>query len=72
MCEQKKREENDKWEKEAEQVRSERDVWEIMNRGRRKRKRVNENIEEKEWRLFYEITGRGRAQSGGRKQEQEW
>lgn len=53
MCERKKREENDRWEKEAEQVRSERDVWAIVNRGRRKRKRVNENIEEKEWRDYF-------------------
>lgn len=53
MCERKKREENDRWQKEAEQVRSERDVWEIVNRGRRKRKRVNENIEEKEWRDYF-------------------
>lgn len=53
LCERKKREENDRWEKEAEQVRNERDVWAIVNRGRRKRKRVNENIEEKEWRDYF-------------------
>lgn len=33
--------------------RSERDVWEIVNRGRRKKKRVNENIEEKKWRDYF-------------------
>lgn len=31
----------------------ERDVWEIVNRSRRKKKRVNENIEEKEWRDYF-------------------
>lgn len=51
MCEQKKREESDRWEKETEQVRRERDVWEIVN-GR--------GVERG-------FTERGRAQSGERK-----
>lgn len=52
MCERKKREENDRWEKEMEQVRRERDVWEIVNGG--------EGVERG-------FTERGRAQSGERK-----
>lgn len=53
-----------------EQIRRERSVWEIVNRGRRKRKRVNENIEEEMERLFYETTGRGGVQSDQRKRGQ--
>lgn len=34
--------------KKKRKVRKKRDVWEIVNRGRRKRKRVNENIKKKE------------------------
>lgn len=51
MCERKKREENDRWEKETEQVKRERDVWEIVNGGGVERG----------------FTERGRAQSGERK-----
>jgi len=53
LCERKKREESERWEKEAEQVKKEKDVWEIVNKGRRKRRRVNENIEEREWKDYF-------------------
>lgn len=45
---QKKKEETERWEKEAEQIRKESEVWEIVNRGRKKRKEINEEIEEEE------------------------
>lgn len=48
LCEQKKREENERWEKEAEQAKKER---EVVNRG--KRKKVNESIEEGEWKEYF-------------------
>lgn len=48
LCEQKKKEETERWEKEAEQVRKESEIWEIVNRDRKKRKGINEEIEEEE------------------------
>lgn len=53
LCEEKKREETERWEKEAEQVRREGEVWEIVNRGRKKRKGINEEIEEEEWKEHF-------------------
>jgi len=53
LCEQKKREESERWEKEAKQVKKEKEVWEIVNRGRRKRRRVNKNIKEREWKDYF-------------------
>lgn len=48
MCERKKREENDRWEKKAAEVKRERDVWEIVNIERDRRKKINERIEMEE------------------------
>jgi len=53
LCKRKKKEENDRWEREAEQVRGERDVWRIVNRGRRRGKKVSEDIEMEEWRKHF-------------------
>jgi len=49
LCERKKMEENLRWEREVERVRRENEVWEIVNRERRRRRGVNENIEMREW-----------------------
>jgi len=45
-------------ERELEGVRSEGDVWKVVNKGRKRRKRVKEGIEMKEWeRHFREVLG---------------
>ncbi|XP_032674656.1 golgin subfamily A member 6-like protein 22 [Odontomachus brunneus] len=48
-CNEKRRKERDKWERELEEVRSEADVWKVVNKGRKKRKRIREGIEMREW-----------------------
>lgn len=53
LCERKKKEGNDRWEREAEQMRRERDVWKIVNRDRRRRKRVIEAIELEDWKEHF-------------------
>lgn len=49
LCERKKKEENNRWEKRAAEARRENEVWEIVNRERKRRIRVNEGIEMEEW-----------------------
>jgi len=44
LCEQKKKEENEKWEKEVKRVKWESQVWGIVNRERRKWKGIKEDI----------------------------
>ncbi|EZA48016.1 hypothetical protein X777_14457 [Ooceraea biroi] len=53
LCESKKKEMNDRWEREAENVRREGEVWEIINRDRRRKKRFNEGIEMEEWKEHF-------------------
>ena len=70
MCKKKRDEENEKWSKEAQEARTEGEVWKIVNRERKRRKGVNEGIEEKEWReYFMTLLGgvEGRVRKGGRR-----
>ena len=53
LCERKKEEENRKWEKKAEEARNESEVWEIVNKDRRKKRRVNEGIRMEEWKEYF-------------------
>ncbi|XP_036148443.1 uncharacterized protein LOC118647507 [Monomorium pharaonis] len=53
ICERKKEEENRKWEKKAEEARKESQVWEIVNKDRKKKKRVNEGIGMGEWKEYF-------------------
>lgn len=53
MCEAKRREENDRWERRARGVRTEEQVWGIVNRERRKR-RVNGDVNMGEWEEYFE------------------
>ena len=48
-CEEKEREVADRYIKEAEEVRNGKEVWEIVNRRKKRRMRINEKIEMKEW-----------------------
>lgn len=48
LCKRKKKEENESWLKMAAEVRTEEQIWEIINKERKKRKKINESIEMKE------------------------
>jgi len=48
LCEQKKKEETEKWMKEAEYAKRKKEVWGIVKKERKKRKEINERIEEGE------------------------
>ena len=53
MCEGKKRKEVEKWEKEVEGVKTEGQVWKVVNRGRKRRGRVEEGIRMEEWEDYF-------------------
>lgn len=53
MCERKKEEENDRWQKWAEGVTNEKEMWEIINRERKGRERINEGISMEEWKEHF-------------------
>lgn len=52
MCE-RKIEENDRWQKWAEGVTNEKEMWEIINRERKERERINEGISMEEWKEHF-------------------
>ncbi|XP_071576349.1 uncharacterized protein [Temnothorax nylanderi] len=53
MCKRKKEEENRRWERKAEGARREAEVWEIVNKERKKRRGIEEGIEEEEWKEHF-------------------
>ncbi|XP_011884026.1 PREDICTED: golgin subfamily A member 6-like protein 22, partial [Vollenhovia emeryi] len=53
LCERKKEEENKKLEKEAEKVHTEEMVWRVVNKERKKRKKINTEIEMKQWEEYF-------------------
>ncbi|XP_067204108.1 regulator of nonsense transcripts 3B-like [Linepithema humile] len=53
LCRRKKKEENDRWEKKAAGARREKEVWEIVNRERKKRRGIQGEIEIKEWKEYF-------------------
>ncbi|XP_068991496.1 trichohyalin-like [Neodiprion pinetum] len=53
LCEERKKKENEGFIKEAAEARTESKVWEIVNRERKKWKRVNEEIGDQEWREYF-------------------
>ncbi|XP_078050783.1 macrophage colony-stimulating factor 1 receptor-like [Augochlora pura] len=78
LCKEKKKKERERWEGELKGVRSERDVWKIVNKERRRRKRVREGIEMREWeRHFRGVLGgvewgvRGEVKERGEEEEEE-
>lgn len=78
LCERKKKEDNERWEKRVAEAKRESDVWEIVNRERRKRGRINEDIKLEEWKEYFaRLLGgvevrvmRGERDGGGRRQEE--
>jgi len=58
LCERKKKEENERWEKQVEEVKREGDVWEIVNKERKRKREINANIRKEDWReYFMRLTG---------------
>jgi len=53
LCDKKKKEKNKKWEKIVMEVRRENEVWGLINRERKRRSRINEEIEMKEWKVHF-------------------
>ncbi|XP_067207866.1 golgin subfamily A member 6-like protein 22 [Linepithema humile] len=53
LCERKRKEENEKWGKKAREVKRESEVWEIINRERKRRVRINDGIEMEEWKEYF-------------------
>lgn len=53
ICEKKRQEENEKWEREAQEARTEGQVWRVINRERRKRRRINGEIRMEEWEEYF-------------------
>lgn len=48
----KKKKANEKWEKKAKEVKRESNVWEIINRERKERKRINNGIGMAQWKEY--------------------
>ncbi|XP_070517906.1 golgin subfamily A member 6-like protein 25 [Cardiocondyla obscurior] len=76
LCEQKKLQEKVKWEKEIEMIRTEEEVWKTVNKGRKKRKKIEEKIKIEEWdEYFREMLGgvewKVGGEMGGEKEEDE-
>ncbi|XP_024867350.1 uncharacterized protein LOC112451550, partial [Temnothorax curvispinosus] len=72
LCEGKKRREMEKWEAEVKQIRTEGQVWKVVNKERKRRRRVNEGISMQEWDgYFKELLGgvKGRVVMGTRRGE---
>lgn len=71
MCERKKREEKEAWVK-KEEIRSE--MWEIINRERRRRKGVNEEIEMRKWKEYFMnlLVGGGIGRIGDKIDNEVW
>lgn len=62
LCERKRNEETERWERKAAEAKGEKEVWEIINRGRKKRNRINEEIGMKEWEEYFRtLLGGGRG-----------
>lgn len=53
LCEEKKREKNEEWERKPRKVRMEGQVWEVVNREKRKRRKVNGEIKMGEWEEYF-------------------
>ena len=53
LCKRKKKEEEERVIREIGEANTERKVWEIINRDRKSRKKINEGIKEEEWREYF-------------------
>lgn len=79
LCERKRKEENGKWEKMAMEAKRENEVREIINRERKRSKRINEGIEMGEWKEYFmrllvegkvvKVRERRKREKGGEEEE---
>ena len=74
VCEEKKKKKVDRWEKEVEGIRTEGQVWKVVNRERKRRRGVNEEIKIEEWDEYFRelLVGGGggmEGKKGGRNRE---
>lgn len=53
MCERKKKKENERWATQLTMARKENEVWVLVNRERKRRRKVNEAIGKEEWKEHY-------------------
>lgn len=53
MCERKKKEENEKWIRMAEEAKTEKQVWEVISRERKVWKKVSRDIGMEEWKSYF-------------------
>ncbi|XP_076301689.1 uncharacterized protein LOC143219703 [Lasioglossum baleicum] len=53
LCEERKKKEREKWEKEVEGIKTESQVWKVVNRERRRRSRIDERIRMEEWEQYF-------------------
>ncbi|KYN20187.1 hypothetical protein ALC57_07477 [Trachymyrmex cornetzi] len=74
MCEAKKKKENKRWKRKAEGAKSERQVWEILNRERNRCKGINKEIGMREWEEYFEdlLGVEGTVVRGERGREKQW
>lgn len=73
FCEEKKKEENDKWMGKVKEAKRESDVWELINKDRKKRKgRINEEIEMEECKEYFKsLLGGVKERVIGRERKEE-
>lgn len=72
LCDRKKREENERWEREAEEARTEGQIWAIVNRERKKWKGINREIEMEKWEEYFrELLGEIRKGCYGNQEQGE-
>lgn len=78
FCERKKIEENEKWMRKAKEAKRESKVWELINKDRKKVRKVNKEIEIKEWEEYFkgilrgvEVRVIGRERKGETREEDE-
>lgn len=72
LCDRKKKEENEKWERRVSEASRESDIWGIINWERKNRKRVSERIGMEEWEDYFVGLlrgGGGGGKSGGQGEE---
>lgn len=65
MCERKRRHENEEWMKVAKEVRTQKQVWKVINRQRRRKVEVNKEIRMEEWDKYFRRLLGGLEREGG-------
>lgn len=81
LCEEKKRKGRERWEREVERTRTEGQVWSVVNRGRKRRRKIKESFEMGEWERYFrrllggedrrgEGIGRGKEEKEGEEEKE--